>query len=450
MCVIAVKPQGLKLPEEAILKNMWDKNSDGAGFMYATENKVYIEKGFMTYEEFTNALNGLKERFTDDLEQLPLVLHFRITTHGGTSRGNTHPFPISDNVEHLKALDLTAPVGVAHNGVIHTVKATTDLSDTQMYVKTILYPLSKLSSTFMDEYETLIDATIGASKLAFLEGNGTITMIGTFTELNGIHYSNTYWKPYTPPAKTYASRSSYYWDSKNWLDYTDDDDDDTKNTLPKYSGSAYPTKCKAPDNFKIGTLYKLNEKGMKRYSGPSYDMYRRALSFKYTAPSYMDSRGYFDMDAGTYNVSVSIDYDCLTPMEKEIHKPDNIGGAKNKETANIKQTGNREAYLKCTIDNLEMTKIPKGYKLGLRRELFDTFGKFKEDGVQLVVDKAEVFMTDYNEILFRQKDGTLLLLSCVDTVLTDDNKVVSGMDEMKGTKYMYKSSETVYILEEEA
>lgn len=45
MCIIAVKPAGIKMPERDQIEIMWHNNPDGAGIMYSLNGKVYIEKG---------------------------------------------------------------------------------------------------------------------------------------------------------------------------------------------------------------------------------------------------------------------------------------------------------------------------------------------------------------------------------------------------------------------
>jgi hypothetical protein len=52
MCIIVYKPKGIELPKEDILKNCFDNNADGAGYMYAHKGKVLIHKGFMDWEDF--------------------------------------------------------------------------------------------------------------------------------------------------------------------------------------------------------------------------------------------------------------------------------------------------------------------------------------------------------------------------------------------------------------
>ena len=70
---------------------MFENNPDGAGFMYAYQGNVFIEKGFMSYEEFKVGLDNLSQKY--DISALPLVMHFRIATSGNVDGGTTHPFP---------------------------------------------------------------------------------------------------------------------------------------------------------------------------------------------------------------------------------------------------------------------------------------------------------------------------------------------------------------------
>ena len=65
MCIIAAKAKGVAMPDDQTIENMWYGNSDGAGFMYAENGKVYIRKGFMEYSQFRKALDELALALTD-------------------------------------------------------------------------------------------------------------------------------------------------------------------------------------------------------------------------------------------------------------------------------------------------------------------------------------------------------------------------------------------------
>lgn len=219
MCVIAIKKPGINVPTDQNIKDMWETNSDGAGIMYAVKNKVFVEKGFMKLDDLTNAMKHLSKRLKVDnleLKDIPIIYHFRIKTHGANNPANTHPFPISSKEQHLKALDLTCDLAVAHNGIISSAKPMGDMSDTASYIANVLTPLAMLDSKFYAKPygKTIMENTIGASKLAFLDKDGNIETVGDFVNgtkagMEGILYSNlnheydwsTYYKQ---PYSTYS------------------------------------------------------------------------------------------------------------------------------------------------------------------------------------------------------------------------------------------------------
>ena len=101
MCVILVKKKGIELPTKKVLKCCWERNPDGAGFMFNDYDKVVIMKGFMTFEEFYLRLQTANEFY--HLKEKGLVIHFRIATSGLKDKGNCHPYPISnDNLDLLQ------------------------------------------------------------------------------------------------------------------------------------------------------------------------------------------------------------------------------------------------------------------------------------------------------------------------------------------------------------
>lgn len=206
MCIIAAKPAGVKMPSDDILNNMWTRNSDGAGIMYPLNGKVRIEKGFMTYAAFKARIDSLGKKY--NLAKMPLVMHFRITTHGGTKPENCHPFPITDSVGMLKKLKCDTPLGIAHNGIINIVPQK-DISDTMEYIASQLAPLYKAVPTFyknkhlMQMVSNAID-----SKMVFLLPSGKIYTIGDFVEEGGIMYSNRSFERMT----SFRDFKSYYWD----------------------------------------------------------------------------------------------------------------------------------------------------------------------------------------------------------------------------------------------
>lgn len=188
MCVIVAKPSGVKMPTTDAITDMWFANPDGAGLMYAHKGTVFIRKGFMDLADFLTEVENLETKF--DLTKLPLVMHFRITTHGGTKPENCHPFPISDSVGVLSKLDSRTSLGVAHNGII-PITPRKGISDTMEYVISQLAPLHRAVPDFYkskDLMQMVYNAV--SSKLAFLTDKGEIFTVGDFQTEDGILYSN--------------------------------------------------------------------------------------------------------------------------------------------------------------------------------------------------------------------------------------------------------------------
>lgn len=189
MCIIAIKEKGKKMPSKEKIETMWINNPDGAGFMYTANDSVYIEKGFMTLDSLQWALQDLEERI--DTTETPIVLHFRITTAGGTSPQNTHPFPVTNKLPVLQRIVGKAPLAIAHNGVINIKPAGKDVSDTMEYVMSQLAPLRMLRKDFYmtDSGRELVYNAI-RSKMVFLDDKGRIATVGEFIDCDGILYSN--------------------------------------------------------------------------------------------------------------------------------------------------------------------------------------------------------------------------------------------------------------------
>jgi len=209
MCIIAIKPAGVKTPATETIENCWYNNSDGAGFMYAKDGNVFIEKGFMKLKSLKDALKQLEKKV--DVTNTPIVLHFRITTHGGTSPGNCHPFPVTEKLPLLQMRKSKAPLAVAHNGIIDIKPSQKDISDTMEYIISQLAPLYQLKKDFYrhEAGKKLVYNAI-KSKMVFLDGNGYIATIGDFiTGEDGLLYSNN----------SFKARTIYYkWDF--WEDYS--------------------------------------------------------------------------------------------------------------------------------------------------------------------------------------------------------------------------------------
>lgn len=211
MCIIAISEIGHALPDAETRRIMWENNPDGAGFMYARNGKVHIRKGFMTYDEFEDAIANLDF----DPADVQFMMHFRIGTHGGNTPQNTHPFPVTRRVKPMQELKYDCDLAFMHNGIINSVKMIKkSISDTMEYGRQILADLYSLDNKFYKRpsLQMLIEESINNSRMVFLNGKGEIVKLGTWVEgEDGNTYSNTTYKDWRKKVYDYSK-----WDDERW------------------------------------------------------------------------------------------------------------------------------------------------------------------------------------------------------------------------------------------
>lgn len=193
MCIVCVSKKGIIQPDESTIRTMFARNSDGAGYMVARDDKVIIHKGFMDVEEFIGAIN--RERFTKDDA---VVYHFRISTQGGVNPEMCHPFGLSHKLSDMKALDVLANIGIAHNGIIPLTTNSKDkeYSDTAHFIAEYLPYIIRNIKDIRNNRILEIIYELAGSKFALMDGSGYIATVGNFTrEKDGLLYSNQTYKP---------------------------------------------------------------------------------------------------------------------------------------------------------------------------------------------------------------------------------------------------------------
>lgn len=186
MCVIAYKPAGVRPPSEDILMNCFTANPDGAGIavIRPTADAVDIYKGFMSFDRFMEFAETVVTE--DDI----VGYHFRITTAGGTSPENCHPFPVSTHVKDLKALSFHTRFALLHNGIIGQGDFKLKLSDTQLYIKNTLAP--RRMQSIASESGRISLETKG-SRVLLMDGRTHETAMlgdGWIQDKDGCSYSN--------------------------------------------------------------------------------------------------------------------------------------------------------------------------------------------------------------------------------------------------------------------
>ena len=296
MCIAISKPIGVSLPNDNILRNCWNNNDDGAGFAFNYDGKVFIKKGFMTFDSFMEALKSYDARY--NFKECGVLLHFRIATHGARDSSMTHPFPIVDDAGCLKKIEYTSDYAVIHNGIIHltsyTASKTDGLSDTAIFIKDYLTKIAGNKSWLNKQCNIELIEKLIESKMAILDRNGNIKMTSGFIEDNGIFYSNTsyrdsYYRSYSLPTKLYftdkskkSNKNSYLYDYNNYYydDYCDEYDDYISDTVDDSKSTKYQSGLRGLMKLKIGYFVECGEysdqvtnDGFNYYVDSSSDLY---------------------------------------------------------------------------------------------------------------------------------------------------------------------------------
>lgn len=211
MCVIMYKPKGFALPSIKDLRACFNHNRDGAGFMMPINNKVVIHKGFMTFKSFIKDLYETIRQNHIDVMNTPIVCHFRISTQGGVNQALCHPFAICDTYDEMRLLKHRCDMALVHNGIITLTSESAyyggywdgqnwhrgapkklNHNDTMKFIKDYLSLIAENDPKFTQNANKcmLIERLIGASKLAIMNGDGDVKLVGGFYNREGRYYSN--------------------------------------------------------------------------------------------------------------------------------------------------------------------------------------------------------------------------------------------------------------------
>jgi len=217
MCIICVSKKGVRQPSLAQLRNMFQRNPDGAGYMFARNGKVTIHKGFMNWCDFNSAVES--EHFT---AKDPVVYHFRISTQAGVKPEMTHPFPLTKELDYCEKLDLTCRTGIAHNGIIRMTSTAkeTRFSDTALFITDYMTRLLRNPEADMIDKPTLdMIEHLTNSKWAILSKTGDISTVGTFVNEKGLLFSNSTYEP-APKVVPVKGKYTYIADKKTGKEST--------------------------------------------------------------------------------------------------------------------------------------------------------------------------------------------------------------------------------------
>lgn len=187
MCIAIFKPAS-KVISKDYLRNAFENNSDGAGFLVhdPKANELLCYKGFFKFRDFWNKYS--------QFSRMKCIIHFRIRTSGKRDEPNCHPFMVNANL------------GFIHNGVISINRPKECFSDTWHFNQRIRHFLEKVPFAWeKDSLRRFFDKIgskeyssigLGGSKFIFMDSNGKHAIFnekaGTWED--GVWYSNTSYK----------------------------------------------------------------------------------------------------------------------------------------------------------------------------------------------------------------------------------------------------------------
>lgn len=183
MCLLVSQPATTAFTDEFLI-DVYNKNSDGLGIMYAEAGRLHVYK----------ALPANAQDFVDfyrkHAQDRDCIWHARMKTHGDIDMENCHPYRVTDDI------------WMAHNGILSTGNdADHTKSDTWHFIKNVLRPsLTADPDLILDpQWVAFMGEVIGGSnKFGLLRSDGEICVINrkSGVEFENSWLSNTYaWSP---------------------------------------------------------------------------------------------------------------------------------------------------------------------------------------------------------------------------------------------------------------
>lgn len=183
MCLLVNQP-AIEFSNE-FLSDVYLKNQDGLGVMYAEDGKVHVYKCLPA-----NAQDFI-DFYRKHAANRQCVWHARMQTHGDIDMENCHPYRVTDDI------------WLAHNGILSMGNSwDTTKSDTWHFIKNVLRPALEANPDLMqdDDWIDFIGRVIGGSnKFALVRSDGVISIVNESagTTFQTAWLSNTYaWSPH--------------------------------------------------------------------------------------------------------------------------------------------------------------------------------------------------------------------------------------------------------------
>lgn len=201
-----------------------ENNPDGFGYAVHTGKKIIHNSG-LSIDRVLDEFLAVRAKHSG-----PALFHSRITTHGGTTLENCHPFQVGRD-------ELTI---VAHNGML-PIKAKNNKSDTRIFAEEMLPQMGGASILNSKKQRKKLAKFASGSKLVFLSANPSVNEnFHIINERDGHWDKGVWWSnsSYKYARHTYQPSGVTMYTS-GWS-HTDDGVDE-------YRGSKYVTDCSYVD-----------------------------------------------------------------------------------------------------------------------------------------------------------------------------------------------------------
>ena len=252
MCLIILKNEGTELVPQDMLDEVWEKNPDGAGFIYKKANtrEYCMIKGLMTMDALNEAIKkvGLGK---DDF----IAYHMRIATSGEIDKRGTHPFVIHNDMNISQVLRVHSTdntMMVMHNGVIHDLnQPNAKYSDTQRFVTEYLTQISPEDLFNNDIIKALVEKFIDGSRLLLTSNKYGRILYGGWHTHGDYFISKPYHKA-TYPKNKQATLDDWwnYPEDNTMYDWNDSFEVVEGDTFPEYEYCDYCGQLHHEDNLR--------------------------------------------------------------------------------------------------------------------------------------------------------------------------------------------------------
>lgn len=192
------KPKGVEMPPEEVIRHLFKRNPDGAGFAIQGDIRgdghfgVFYQKGFMTADMLLDALRSLP-----DLKSFTVAVHCRKKTSGKIDPATCHPFPICRQYTAMKQLKGEGAV-LFHNGEFQGLGGLLhpNASDTEDYVAGVATHYLAQPYQMNSPERKIIQKLTGKSRILILYPDQVhpVLKLGKWHQRKGCFYSKKIYK----------------------------------------------------------------------------------------------------------------------------------------------------------------------------------------------------------------------------------------------------------------